>query len=168
MEIGAFVGGSIRQWLSASPDSTIMAIDPWPQIHGPNFFCDTHPVGRENARQLREHDGLYSTFLATLWDDRERVIPLRGTGCDMLPILQGSQSRHQHLADRRHTLDHRRTLVVVARIKNGVGPAQDCPEARAAGSRQRRQSHVQLRVPGFTSGIPLQKRPSQGTVIARR
>lgn len=87
VEIGAFVGGSVRQWLNVSPDVTVVAIDPWPQISGPNYFYDTHPVGRLHARQLRDPDGLYHAFLATMWEDRERVIPVRGTGIDMLPAL---------------------------------------------------------------------------------
>jgi len=87
VEIGAFVGGSVRQWLEVSPEVTVVAIDPWPQIVGPNFFYDTHPVGRLHARQLREPDGMYHAFLANLWDVRDRVIPLRGTGRSMLPEL---------------------------------------------------------------------------------
>lgn len=87
VEIGAFVGGSILQWLAATPDSTVVAIDPWYQISGPIPFYDTHPVGREHGRQLREPDGLYHAFLATLWEHQERVIPVRGTGCQMLPVL---------------------------------------------------------------------------------
>lgn len=87
IEIGAFVGGSVRQWLDVSPDVIVVAIDLWPQIRGPHFFYDTHPVGRMHARQLREPDGLYHAFLATLWEDREQVIPVRGRGTDMLPAL---------------------------------------------------------------------------------
>jgi hypothetical protein len=87
VEIGAFVGGSVRQWLEVSPDVTVVAIDPWPQKKGPDPFCDTHPVGRLHSRQLREPDGVYHAFLATMWDHRDRVIPVRGRGCDMLPVL---------------------------------------------------------------------------------
>lgn len=87
VEIGAFVGGSVRQWLSVSPDVVVVAIDPWPQIEGPHAFYDGHPVGRVHARQLREPEGLFHAFLATLWEDRERVIPVRGTGDRMLPAL---------------------------------------------------------------------------------
>ncbi len=87
VEIGAFVGGSVRQWLATSPDVIVLAIDPWPQIEGSNAFYDTHPVGRLHAAQLREPDGLYLAFLATLWQDRKRVIPVRGTGEHMLPVL---------------------------------------------------------------------------------
>lgn len=87
VEIGAFVGGSVRQWLSVSPDVVVVAIDPWPQIEGPHAFYDGHPVGRMHSRQLREPEGLFHAFLATLWEDRERVIPVRGTGTRMLPVL---------------------------------------------------------------------------------
>jgi len=87
VEIGAFVGGSVRQWLTTSPDVTVVAIDPWPQIKGPNAFYDTHPVGKRHAAQLREPDGLYHAFLANLHEDRQRVIPVRGAGQRMLPAL---------------------------------------------------------------------------------
>lgn len=87
VEIGAFVGGSVRQWLEVSPDVTVVAIDPWPQKKGPDPFFDGHPIGRLHSRQLREPDGLYRAFLATMWEHRDRVIPVRGRGCDMLPVL---------------------------------------------------------------------------------
>ena len=87
VEIGAFVGGSVRQWLGVSPDVTVVAIDPWPQKKGPDAFFDGHPIGRLHSRQLREPDGLYHAFLATIWEHRDRVIPVRGRGCDMLPEL---------------------------------------------------------------------------------
>lgn len=87
VEIGAFVGGSVRRWLDVAPELIVVAIDPWPQIRGPVAFYDTHPVGRQHARQLREPEGLYHAFLATMWEERERVIPMRGTGLEMLPLL---------------------------------------------------------------------------------
>ena len=87
VEVGVFVGGSVRQWLQLSPDLVVVAIDPWPQIKGTNHFYDTHPVGRHFGSQLRETDGLYHSFLATLWNDRHRVIPMRGIGIEMLPYL---------------------------------------------------------------------------------
>lgn len=87
LEIGAFVGGSIRQWLEISPDVTVVAVDPWPQIAGPNALQDSHPIGRLHSRQLREPEGVYHAFLSTMWEHRERVIPVRGRGCDMLPTL---------------------------------------------------------------------------------
>lgn len=88
-EIGAFVGGSVLQWLEASPDVTVVAIDPWPQITTPNVYRDSHPVGRLHAQQLREFDGLYHAFLANTWEHRDRIVPVRGKGVDMLPVLHG-------------------------------------------------------------------------------
>lgn len=87
VEIGAFVGGSIRQWLDVSPNATVVAIDHWPQIRGHNAFQEGHPVGRRHSRQLREPDGLYHAFLATMWEHRERVIPVRGRAIDTLSAL---------------------------------------------------------------------------------
>lgn len=93
VEVGVFVGGSVRQWLSLSPDLVVVAIDPWPRIEGSNHFYDTHPVGRRYGNQLRTTDGLYHSFLATLWNDRHRVIPMRGTGVQMLPRLHAAGIR---------------------------------------------------------------------------
>lgn len=107
VEIGAFVGGSVLQWLSVSPDVVVVAIDPWPQIEGPNAFYDSHPVGRAHGRQLREPDGLFHAFLATLWEDRERVIPMRGTGERMLPAL--------------HALGLKPDLIFIDADKQGAG-----------------------------------------------
>ncbi len=87
VEVGVFVGGSVRQWLELSPEIVVIAIDPWPQIQGANHYLDTHPVGSLHGAQLRDHDGLYNTFLATLWNQRQRVIPMRGSGVEMLQIL---------------------------------------------------------------------------------
>jgi len=106
VEIGAFVGGSVRQWLEVSPDVTVVAIDPWPQKKGPDSFSDSHPVGRLHARQLREPDGVYHAFLATMWDHRDRVIPVRGRGCEMLPVL--------------HSLGLRPDLIFIDADKSGV------------------------------------------------
>lgn len=87
VEIGVFVGGSVRQWLDVSPIMIVVASDPWPHVSGPKLVYDTHPWGRLYLRQLREPYGLHHAFLATLWEDRERVIPVRGGGADMLPAL---------------------------------------------------------------------------------
>jgi hypothetical protein len=84
VEVGVFVGGSVRQWLELSPEIVVIAIDPWPQIKGVNSFYDSHPVGRFYGAQLREHDGLYNAFLSSLWNERRRVVPMRGAGVDML------------------------------------------------------------------------------------
>lgn len=87
VEIGAFMGGSVRQWLKVCPDLTVVAIDPWPQKKGPDPFSDGHPIGRLHADQFRMPDGLYHAFLATMWKHQRQVIPVRGNGCDMLPLL---------------------------------------------------------------------------------
>lgn len=46
VEIGAFMGGSVRQWLAVSPNVTVVAIDPWPQKKSPNPFSDGHSISR--------------------------------------------------------------------------------------------------------------------------
>ncbi|MEL6106866.1 MAG: hypothetical protein AAFU85_12540 [Planctomycetota bacterium] len=76
LEIGCFLGGSVENWLRASPDVTVVAVDPWPE-------CDVANYARKNGRseqealQLEREDGFYQTFLANFWDQRDRVIPVR-------------------------------------------------------------------------------------------
>ena len=76
LEIGCFLGGSVENWLQASPDVTVVAVDPWPE-------CDIADYARRNGRseeeavQLEREDGFYQTFLANFWDQRDRVIPVR-------------------------------------------------------------------------------------------
>lgn len=91
LEIGVFLGGSLRQWLAASPDTVAVAVDPWPdlkRIPGNPRFVERHPIGRRHAEQLFRPGGLHDTFLASMWDLRDRVVPVRGTGLELLPTLR--------------------------------------------------------------------------------
>lgn len=81
LEVGVFLGGSVKTWLEASPDVVVLAVDPWqpPWGHVARHF------GRpEVAEQLDRDNGPYETFLASLWEYRDRVIPIRGYSPDVL------------------------------------------------------------------------------------
>lgn len=87
LEIGSFVGGSARQWLEASPNVAVVCIDPWLDISGPRPLMDAHPVGRLFGQQLRRPGGPCDSFLASMWDLKARVTPVRGMAADVLPDL---------------------------------------------------------------------------------
>lgn len=77
LEIGCFLGGSINNWLDASDDVVVVAVDPWPDSW--DVASIARKLGKSDAviEQLSMSDGMYHTFLANLWDRRDRVIPVR-------------------------------------------------------------------------------------------
>lgn len=88
LEIGAFLGASTRQWLDHSPTVHVVAVDPWQDDPGFSWgdYAATH--GRaELGEQLRRPDGPYQTFLATNWEYRDRLTPVRGKSPDVLSEL---------------------------------------------------------------------------------
>jgi hypothetical protein len=42
---------------------------------------------------LLAENGLYNSFLASKWDVRDRVIPVRGSSLDVLPLLHSLELR---------------------------------------------------------------------------
>jgi hypothetical protein len=84
LEIGAFLGGSTKLWLAASPNVTVIALDPWEGSWANFAIVSGKP---EHADQLGRPEGGYQTFLANLWADRERVVPLRGRSPEKLHEL---------------------------------------------------------------------------------
>lgn len=90
LEIGVFLGGSVRQWLQAADDVLVVAVDPWSDLsHRPPYgsFAERHPLGRRHAAQLFVPNGLYDSFVSSMWDVRERIVPVRGKAKDVLPTL---------------------------------------------------------------------------------
>lgn len=90
LEIGTFLGGSARQWLQAADGVRVVAVDPWPDLKRQpplGSFVERHPIGRRHADQLFARNGLYDSFLSSMWDLRERIVPVRGTAQDALPTL---------------------------------------------------------------------------------
>jgi hypothetical protein len=85
LEIGVFFGGSVSRWLEEVSDLQVVAMDPWEgawwaeyaTIHG-------HKAHRE---QLAAQDGPLETFYATMWDQRDRIIPVRGASPETLHEL---------------------------------------------------------------------------------
>jgi hypothetical protein len=77
VEIGCFLGSSIRKWLAVSPSVYVVAIDPWEE--GAFWVDYARMHGRESlAEQFARENGVYLTFLSSLWRYRDRLFPARG------------------------------------------------------------------------------------------
>jgi hypothetical protein len=82
IEIGSFLGSSIKKWLAISPNVYVIAIDPWEgewwadyaRTHGRNELID----------QFSRENGPYLTFLSSLWEYKERLFPVRGKSPEKL------------------------------------------------------------------------------------
>ena len=85
VEVGCFLGGSVRTWLKASPNVHVIAIDAW-QWNDP-VPALLKLASPEILAQLRAPDGFYETFLSNLWTERARVIPMRRRSPDALHEL---------------------------------------------------------------------------------
>ncbi|HEX5104530.1 MAG TPA: hypothetical protein VFV87_11995, partial [Pirellulaceae bacterium] len=90
LEIGSFLGASVRTWLAASPDVVVIALDPWPDIR--RWLPELNQKGTQPAWAIEQlatgEDAAYHTFLANLWDERQRVIPMRDAAPAALYNLQ--------------------------------------------------------------------------------
>ncbi len=95
VEIGVFLGGSLKMWLAASPEIVVVAIDPWNDGIVASWEDFARATGRpvSEALQLEEPSGCYRTFLRNLWEERHRVIPVRGKSPDKLHDLHAAGLR---------------------------------------------------------------------------
>lgn len=87
LEIGSWLGGSARQWLRSSPNVIVICVDPWPDLQSPSPFLTRHKLWRNFRSQLLAKNGLYDSFLASMWDVRDSVIPVRESSLNVLPLL---------------------------------------------------------------------------------
>lgn len=82
IEIGSFLGSSIKIWLNKSPNVYVISIDPW-EDGWPEDYAKEH--GRDNVGlQFSRKDGLYMTFLSSLWEYKNQIFPVRGKSPDKL------------------------------------------------------------------------------------
>lgn len=81
IEIGSFLGSSSKLWSDYSENVYVIAIDPW-EDGWPEQYAKKH--GRyEVAKQFSRKNGLYMTFLSSLWEYRHKIFPLRGKSPDV-------------------------------------------------------------------------------------
>lgn len=87
IEIGCFLGSSIKKWLAVSPNVYVIAIDPWEGEWWADY-ARTH--GRDELiDQFSRENGPYLTFLSSLWEYKERLFPVRGISPEKLYELAG-------------------------------------------------------------------------------
>lgn len=90
LEIGSLLGGSARFWAAHCPEARVLCVDPWIDVAdaADRPFLEHVPelvdvvVGRV--------DGLYQVFLASNWDHRDRITPLRGFSPDRLASVHAA------------------------------------------------------------------------------
>lgn len=85
LEIGVFLGSSARVWLNASAKVIVIALDPW--VGGDWIGRYARHKGQPEwvVEQLtRDEEAFHQTFLATMWEHRDRVIVVRGEALVML------------------------------------------------------------------------------------
>ena len=86
LEIGVFFGGSLKTWLDTNPTITTVAVDLWDNDRWWAEYAKAH--GRESFYdQLAAKNGPFNTFLATMWDYQNRIIPVRARWEESLPDL---------------------------------------------------------------------------------
>lgn len=102
-EVGCFLGGSVRHWLDAKPDLTVIGVDPWdgnwaayiermvnhPQMARHVWHMDDAEVARI-VQMLRQY-GNYGVALNNLRLYKERFIPVRRFSPEALFYLSERQ-----------------------------------------------------------------------------
>lgn len=85
VELGSWFGSSAK-WFCENSNAVVFAIDLWDDDF---ILRDNHYVNTNSklSRLLRDHP-LYPTFLANLWDYRDRVVPMRMKTVDGLKFLK--------------------------------------------------------------------------------
>lgn len=77
VELGAWLGVSTKFLLDHAPNATVISIDHWQG-------SEEH----QNKEEFRDRlSRLYETFLVNLWDDRERLIPVRSNSIEGLTLV---------------------------------------------------------------------------------
>ena len=82
IEIGVFLGSSVKKWLNIAPKVHVIAIDPWKGDWWADYAKNSGRL--ELVEPFSTEDGLYLTFLSSLWEYKERVFPVRGYSPDKL------------------------------------------------------------------------------------
>ncbi|MGI9595246.1 MAG: class I SAM-dependent methyltransferase [Acidimicrobiales bacterium] len=84
VEIGSLLGGSARFFAELCPSAHLICIDPWFDVDDPadRPFLAHAPELADFV--MSETDGIHQIFLASNWELRHRVTPLRGYSPDPL------------------------------------------------------------------------------------
>ncbi len=84
VEIGSLLGSSARYFAERYPEAHVFCIDPWFDVDSAKDrpFLNHAPELTEFV--TKEKDGIYQIFLASNWELRDRLTPLRGFSPDMM------------------------------------------------------------------------------------
>lgn len=81
VEIGTLLGSSARTFAEWFPDARIVCVDPWMDLKNRPLLEQAPNL----AHWLNDvENGIYQVFLASNWDYRDRIIPVRGFSPQML------------------------------------------------------------------------------------
>lgn len=116
VEIGSLLGSSARYFAERYPSAHIFCIDPWFDVDDPKDrpFLEHAPELTDFVTS--QEDGIYQIFLASNWELRDRLTPLRGFSPDMLtPINRAGIDPDVVYIDGSHTYEDVIADIVTAR-----------------------------------------------------
>lgn len=93
LEIGSLLGGSARFWAETLSYAHVVCVDPWidvAKVEDRPFLAHVPELIDVVVGQC---DGLYKVFLATNWEYRHRITPLRGFSPDRLTSVHAAGVR---------------------------------------------------------------------------
>ncbi|MEM9566366.1 MAG: class I SAM-dependent methyltransferase [Actinomycetota bacterium] len=89
LEIGSLLGGSARFWLEHCPGAHVVCVDPWIDVARVEDRPFLEHVPQLAGEVVGRPDGLFEVFLASNWDHRERLTPVRGFSPERLADVAG-------------------------------------------------------------------------------
>lgn len=89
VEIGTLLGASARFFATHCPEATIVCVDPWFDVDDPADRPFLAEVPELTEAVVGRPDGIHQVFLASNWDLRDRLIPVRGFSPDALAPIHG-------------------------------------------------------------------------------
>lgn len=93
LEVGSLLGGSARFWAQHCPEAHVLCVDPWIDVTNLEDRPFLEHVPELVDFVLDRTDGLFDVFLASNWELRDRITPLRGYSPDRLTDVVRHQVR---------------------------------------------------------------------------
>lgn len=90
LEIGSLLGGSARFWAGHCPAAQVLCVDPWLDVVDVADRPFLEHVPELTDFLLGRVDGLFDVFLASNWELRDRITPLRGFSPDRLASVHAA------------------------------------------------------------------------------
>lgn len=90
VEVGSLLGGSARFWAQACPRAHVICIDPWIDVSEPADRPFLEHLPELTDFLIDRTDGLFDIFLASTWELRRRLTPIRAYSPD------GLEPIHRH------------------------------------------------------------------------